>query len=134
MLVVSSMSGVGDCGSSGILLLPVEIDKIPCLAKSRRRFQDLIAIDWDDRPRHIVREIGRKELDDFGAILDRPEPPQRDQFGPVPVALNAPRYDRRHDPPGGNCAWGHAVHRDPERPKILSQIPRVMGDSAFAAP
>ena len=32
MLVVSSLSGVGDGGSSGILALPVETDKIPCPA------------------------------------------------------------------------------------------------------
>jgi hypothetical protein len=41
MLVVSSLSSVGDSGSSGILVLPVEIDKIPYPAKSRRRLQDL---------------------------------------------------------------------------------------------
>jgi hypothetical protein len=35
MLVVSSVSSVGDGGSSGILVLPVEIDKIPHPAKSR---------------------------------------------------------------------------------------------------
>ena len=35
MLVVSSVSSVGDDGSSGILVLPVEIEKIPHPAKSR---------------------------------------------------------------------------------------------------
>ena len=35
MLVVSPLSRVGDGGSSGNLVLPVEIDKIPHPAKSR---------------------------------------------------------------------------------------------------
>ena len=34
------------------------------------------AIDRDHRSGHVVGQIGREELDDFGAILDRPEPPQ----------------------------------------------------------
>jgi len=33
------------------------------------------------------RIVGRQELDDLGAILDRTEPPQRDQFGSIAIAL-----------------------------------------------
>ena len=36
---------------------------------------------------HMVGQVGRQELDDLGAILDRTEPPQRDQFGSIAIAL-----------------------------------------------
>ena len=64
---------------------------------------------------HIVGQIGRQELDHLGAILDCPEPPKRDQFGPITVALNAARNDRRHDPPGREHAGRETVGRDSER-------------------
>ena len=38
------------------------------------------AIDRDHGPGHIVRQVGRKELNHFGAILDTAEPPQGDQL------------------------------------------------------
>ena len=44
ILVVSSLWSVGDGGSSGILVLPVEIDKIPCRAKSRCRNRNSIKV------------------------------------------------------------------------------------------
>jgi hypothetical protein len=62
-------------------------------------------VDRDNRTGHIVGQIGRKELDPhFGAILDSPKPPKGDQLGPITVALNAARNNRRHDPPGGDHA------------------------------
>ena len=48
---------------------------------------------------HIVGQIGGEKFDHPGTILDRPEPPKADQFGPVAIALNAAPRDRRHDPP-----------------------------------
>jgi hypothetical protein len=45
------------------------------------------AIDRDYRTGHIVGQIGRQELDDLGAILDRPKPPKGDQLGPIAIAL-----------------------------------------------
>src|SRR5215467_8661897 len=54
-------------------------------------------IDRDQRAGHIVGQIGRKELDHLGTILDRPKPPN--QFGSITVALNTARNDVRHDPP-----------------------------------
>src|SRR5215813_2311805 len=58
------------------------------------------AIDRDDRSGHIIGQVGSKELDDLGAILDRPEPPKGDQLGPIAVPLNAAGNYRCHDPPG----------------------------------
>jgi hypothetical protein len=46
------------------------------------------AIDRDHGSSHIIGQVRRQELDDPRAILDRPEPPQGDQLGSVPVALN----------------------------------------------
>jgi len=43
--------------------------------------------DRDHRPGHIIEQVGGKEFDDPGAILDRTEPPQRDQFGSMAIAL-----------------------------------------------
>ena len=51
---------------------------------------------------HVVRQVGHKEFDYLGAILDGPEPPKGDQLGSIPIALNAAWNDRRHDPPGGD--------------------------------
>ena len=57
------------------------------------------AIDWDHHTGHIVRKIGRKELDDLRAILDRPEPSRRltrlgrdcsECFGKMAVAMTRP--------------------------------------------
>jgi hypothetical protein len=53
------------------------------------------AIDRDNRARHIVREVGRQELNDFGAVLNGPEPPKSDQLGPITIALDATRSDCR---------------------------------------
>ena len=75
------------------------------------------AVDRNDRPGHIVGHVGSNELDDFRAILRRPEP-QRDQLGSIPVGLNAARNDCLHDPPGGDHYWGNAVRGDPEWPEI----------------
>jgi hypothetical protein len=40
-------------------------------------------VDWDHRTGHIIEEVGCEELDDFGAIVDRPKPPQRHQLGTI---------------------------------------------------
>ena len=64
---------------------------------------------------HIVGQIGRQELDDLGAILDRPKPPKGDQLGPIAV-LPAARNDGLHDPPGDNHTWGNVVRADPTSP------------------
>ena len=54
------------------------------------------AIHRNHRTGHIVRQVGRKEFDDLGAIVHRPEPPKGDQLGPITVALDAARNDRLH--------------------------------------
>jgi len=88
------------------------------------------ALSWDyprtsppsigiNRAGHIVREVGRQELDHLGAILDGPEPPQCNQLGAITVALNAARNDRRHDPPGRDHAGRYTICGDPERAEIL---------------
>ena len=92
------------------------------------------AIYRDDRSRHVIRQVGRQELNDFGAVLDCSEPSQSYQLGPITIALDAARNNRRYNPPGRDHARGDAVRRDPERPEILRQIPRVMGDSGFRRP
>src|SRR5437016_1165375 len=56
------------------------------------------------------------------------------KLGPIAVALDAPRNDSLHDPPGGDHAGGYTVDGDPERPEILSEIPRVVGDGGFRRP
>jgi hypothetical protein len=58
------------------------------------------AIYRDDRSRHVIRQVGRQELNDFGAVLNGSEPSQSYQIGPITIALNAARNDRRHDPSG----------------------------------
>ena len=66
------------------------------------------AIDWDHRAGHIVGQVGGEKFDHLGAILDRPEPPQGYQLGPIPIAPNAAWDHRRHDSPGGDSvtdAW-----------------------------
>ena len=83
---------------------------------------------------HIIGQVGSKELDHFGTILDSSEPTKGNQLGSIPITLNAARNDRRHDPCGRDDAGRDAVHRDSERPEILRQIPRVMGDSGFRCP
>ena len=92
------------------------------------------AISRDHSPGHVIRQVGRKELDDFCTILNRPEPPKGDQLGPITIALNAARNDRCHDPPGRDHARGYAVRGDPEWPEILRQIQRVVGDSGLRGP
>jgi hypothetical protein len=92
------------------------------------------AVDRDRRAGHIAGKIGREELDDVGAILDRPAPPKADQFGPVAIALNAARNDRRHDPPRGDHAGRgsvcrHRMTRDPgSNRKALWQRPSYGDD------
>src|ERR1700746_3407374 len=87
------------------------------------------AIYRDDRSRHVIRQVGRQELNDFGAVLNGSEPSQSYQLAAITIALNTARYDRRHDPPGRDHARGDTVRGDPEGPEILRQIPGVMGDS-----
>ena len=59
-------------------------------------------VDRNYRAGHIVGEIGRRKLDDLGAILDRAEPPQGDQFGSIPIALGAAGNDGLHNPTGSD--------------------------------
>jgi len=92
------------------------------------------AIYRDDRSRHVIRQVGRQELNDFGAVLNRSEPSQSYQLGPITIALDAARNNCCHDPPGRDHARGDAVRGDAERPEILRQIPRVVGDSSFCCP
>ena len=89
------------------------------------------AIYRDHTPGHVIRKVGRQELYDFGAVLNGPQPSQSYQLGPITVALDTAGNDRRHDPPGGDHAWGDTVRGDPERPEILRQIPRVVGDGSL---
>jgi hypothetical protein len=92
------------------------------------------AVDRDHRAGLVIGPVGRQELNDFGAILDRPELPKRDQLGSIPIALDATGNDRRYDPSGRDHARDDAVHRDPEAPEIVREIPRVVGDSGFRCP
>jgi hypothetical protein len=73
-------------------------------------------------PVTVFGQLGRKEFDDLGAVLDRLESPKGHQLGSSAIALAAARNDRLHDPAGGDRAGGNAVHRDTGRPEILSQI------------
>jgi len=116
--------------------LPACIGLWATRAKARGRLlsPDESAVDRNDCTRHIVGQIGRQKLDDLGAILDRTEPPKGDQFGPITIALNAPRNDRRHDPPCSDHTGCDTVHRDPELAEILRQIPRVVGNSGLRGP
>jgi len=92
------------------------------------------AIYRDDRSRHVIRQVGRQELNDFGAVLNGSEPSQSYQLGPITVALAAAGNDGLHDPSGRDHTGGDAVRGDPERPEILRQIPGVMGDSRLRRP
>src|SRR5262244_2244980 len=69
------------------------------------------AIDRDDRSGHIIGQVGSKELDNLGAILDRPEPPKGDQLGPIAVTLDAAWNDRRHDPSGRDDTGSNGPHQ-----------------------
>jgi N6-adenosine-specific RNA methylase IME4 len=82
----------------------------------------------------LVGQVGSEELDHLGAILDRPKPPKGDQLGSIAIALNSARNDRCDNPPGRDHAGGDTVCRDPERPEILRQIPRIVGDSGLRLP
>src|ERR1700730_3475455 len=82
----------------------------------------------------IVRQVRSEELDDLGAILHRPEPPQRDRTQPDPGCPDAAGDDGCHDRPGRDHPWGDAARGDPERPEILRQTPYEMGMAAFSAP
>ena len=54
------------------------------------------AIDRDDRAGHIIGQVGSKELDHFGTILDGSEPTKGNQLGSIPITLNAARNDPHH--------------------------------------
>jgi len=43
------------------------------------------AIDRDDRSRHIIGQVGSKELDHLGTILDSSEPTKGNQLGSIPI-------------------------------------------------
>ena len=79
------------------------------------------AIDRDDRSGHIIGQVGSKELDDLGTILDGSEPTKGNQLSSIAVALNAAGNDRRHDPRGRDDAGSDAVDGNAERPEILGR-------------
>jgi hypothetical protein len=89
------------------------------------------AVDRGHRAGYVVGEIVRQELDHPGAILNRPEPAEGDQFGLILVSLNASRNHRRPDPPRGDHAGRNAVRRDPKWAEVRYG---VRADSGFAAP
>ena len=89
---------------------------------------------WDHGTRYVIGQVGREELDYFGAVLNRPEPSQGHQLRAILIALNAAGDHRRHNSAGGDHSRSDAVRGYAEGTEMLGEIAGVVGDSPPSLP